>query len=203
MFTVNEAVDRPRRGHPDDTRKRLIRGAAEVFNTYGYAGTDVRRIVAATGYATGTFYRHFPHKGAALLAAYESWVIDEWNAYGHALRVPGSPEQRAQRIVDTSIEQHARWHGLRQALVSYMQINDDAARKYRELQRHQLDTLRALRTEISPTSTRPPEADVLLVMLIERAAEGIAAGEWNELGLSEASMRQLLIHTVANALDAD
>jgi hypothetical protein len=57
-----------------------------------------------------------------------------------------------------------------------------------------------LRDQISPGVDRPPEADVLLVMLIERAVEGMAAGEPAALGLSESTMRALLVGAVADAL---
>jgi AcrR family transcriptional regulator len=202
MFTKSQPSGqrRPRRGRPEDTRERLVRGAAETFNAFGYAGTDVRRIVAATGYATGTFYKHFADKGAALLAAYEAWVVEEWEALRAAILAPGSPQERAERIVSTSADLHARWHGLRQAMQSYMLINNEAAQRYRELQRRQIAILGDLRTEISPDTERPPEADVLLVMLIERAVEGIAAGEPDALGLDETTMRQLLVGMVTEAL---
>lgn len=156
--------------------------------------------MAATGYATGTFYKHFADKGAALLAAYEAWVVEEWDALHAAILSPGSPRQRAERIVSTSADLRARWHGLRQAMQSYMLINDEAAQTYRELQRRQIAILGELRTEISPDTARPPEADVLLVMLIERAVEGIAAGEPGALGLDEATMRRLLVEMVTAAL---
>ncbi|MFD6107590.1 TetR/AcrR family transcriptional regulator [Nocardia salmonicida] len=195
-----QSMDRPRRGHPDDTRERLIRAAADTFNTHGYAGTDVRRIVAAAGYATGTFYRHFPHKGAALLAAYEGWVVAEWEALGAAVLAPGSAHERAERIIDISADLHARWHGLREALASYRLVDEHATSAYRELQRRQVAILARLREQVSRSTTRPPEADVLLVMLIERAVESMAIGEPAELGLSWDTMRALLIRAVADAL---
>ncbi|MCV7168765.1 TetR/AcrR family transcriptional regulator [Mycobacterium manitobense] len=191
---------RPRRGRAPDTRLRLVQAAAEAFNTYGYAGTDVRRIVTVAGYATGTFYKHFTDKGAALLAAYETWVVDEWDALGAAILSEGTAEDRAERIVSVSADLHARWHGLRQAMASYKMTNTEAAETYLRLQRRQVAILGRLRDEISPGADRPPEADVLLVMLIERAVEGMAAGEPAALGLSESTMRALLVGAVADAL---
>lgn len=191
---------RPRRGRASDTRLRLVQAAAEAFNTHGYAGTDVRRIVAGAGYATGTFYKHFTDKGAALLAAYERWVVDEWDALGAAILSEGTAEDRAERIVSVSADLHARWHGLRQAMASYKMTNPEAAETHLGLQRRQVAILGRLRDEISPGADRAPEADVLLVMLIERAVEGMAAGEPAALGLSESTMRALLVGAVADAL---
>ncbi|MBF6209997.1 TetR/AcrR family transcriptional regulator [Nocardia puris] len=178
----------------------MVRAAAETFNRYGYAGTDVRRIVAAAGYATGTFYRHFPHKGAALLAAYETWVVEEWEALSAAVSAPGSPAERAERLVDIGADLHARWHGLRQAMATYRSIDEQAVLAYRELQRRQVAVLGGLRRQISPGASRPPEADVLLIMLIERAVEGMVVGEPADLGLNWQVMRGLLIDAVAEAL---
>src|ERR1700752_2615921 len=71
---------RPRRGKPSDTRARLVTTAAAVFNRVGYHGTDSNRLARAAGYAPATFYKHFAHKRAIFLAAYEAWVTAEWEA---------------------------------------------------------------------------------------------------------------------------
>ena len=201
MFTKAHASDRPRRGRPDETRRRLVRAAAETFNANGYAGTDVRRIVEAAGYSTGSFYKHFTDKGEVLLAAYQTWVVEEWEALGAAILTPGGAHERAERIVAISADLHSRWHGLRQSMASYKQVDDAAALAFVELQRRQLAMLRELRAAIGPDEPiRPVEADVLLVMLIERAVEGMAWGEPAALGLDEATMRRLLVSAVAEAL---
>jgi AcrR family transcriptional regulator len=44
----------------DETRARILRQAAEVFNRLGYAGASVSDLEAATGLRTGGIYRHFP-----------------------------------------------------------------------------------------------------------------------------------------------
>lgn len=202
MFTkAHPSVARPRRGNPEDTRRRLVHAAAETFNTHGYSGTDVRRIVDAAGYATGTFYKHFTDKDDVLVAAFEAWVAEEWEALGQAITAADDPATRAERIVAISIEQHARWHGLRQAMAGLRMTNERAARAHVELQRHQVAILANLRATISPHSTRPPEADVLLVMLIERTVEGMACDEPAHLGLDADLMRRMLVSAVADALE--
>lgn len=79
--------------------------------------------------------------------------------------------------------------------------NERAARAHVELQRHQVAVLANLRATISPHSTRPPEADVLMVMLIERTVEGMACDEPAHLGLDGDLMRRMLVSAVADALE--
>lgn len=47
-----------------DTRRRIFASASELFSADGYHGTPVERIVARAGVAKGTFFVHFPTKGA-------------------------------------------------------------------------------------------------------------------------------------------
>lgn len=202
MFTKAEADGiRPRRGRPDETRQRLVRAAADAFNQFGYTGTDVRRIVGMAGYATGTFYKHFSDKGAALIAAYDAWVADQWRAYSGALATAENAVVQAESIVAASIELHSRWRGLTGAMAAYVMVDDAAASAYRQSQRAQIDILRKLRATVTGDTDRPTEADVLIVMLVERAAEGMATNEPAALGLNAEVMRALLVDIVADAID--
>lgn len=45
-----------------ETRKRIIKTAAQVFKTNGIEGTGVAEIMAAAGLSHGGFYRHFSSK---------------------------------------------------------------------------------------------------------------------------------------------
>ena len=65
---------RPRRGSPEQTRRRLIHTAAQLFNQVPYWETDSNQIAKAANYSTGTFYRHFKDKREVFIAAYREWV---------------------------------------------------------------------------------------------------------------------------------
>ena len=42
------------------TRASIVREAAELFNTHGFAGTSLSDVLAATGLEKGGLYNHFP-----------------------------------------------------------------------------------------------------------------------------------------------
>src|SRR5260370_7600723 len=100
---------RPRRGSPEQTRKRLVAAAARLFNRVGYHGTDSNRIAQEAGYSTGTFYKHFKDKREAFLAAYETWVASEWKSVGAELSAGGTPEAIAHMLATLSVDFHTRW----------------------------------------------------------------------------------------------
>jgi AcrR family transcriptional regulator len=52
-----------------ETRKRLLRAAAEVFAERGYDGTRVADIATAAGVSNGALYAHFGSKAELLVAA--------------------------------------------------------------------------------------------------------------------------------------
>ena len=91
---------RPRRGDPAQTRQRLIAAAATLFNRVGYHGTDSNRIAKEAGYSPGTFYKHFKEKRDIFLAAYEGWLLSEWEAFQAELALGGEPENLARRLVE-------------------------------------------------------------------------------------------------------
>jgi TetR/AcrR family transcriptional repressor of nem operon len=53
------------------TRRRIVREAAGLFNTRGFAGTSVADVSAATGLEKGGVYNHFGTKDALALAAFD------------------------------------------------------------------------------------------------------------------------------------
>lgn len=59
----------PRKG--ERTRRRIVREAAGLFNTRGFAGTSVSDVSAATGLEKGGVYNHFGSKDELALAAFD------------------------------------------------------------------------------------------------------------------------------------
>lgn len=54
-----------------ETRKRLVAKAAEIFNTRGYSGTAVSDLMEATGLQKGGIYRHFESKEQLAVEAFD------------------------------------------------------------------------------------------------------------------------------------
>jgi len=78
---------------PPSARERILRTAHDLFYQNGVRATGIDRIIAESGVAKLTFYRHFPSKNALILAYLEdrhsrwmAWFIDAVTRYG------GGPE---------------------------------------------------------------------------------------------------------------
>src|SRR5262249_6509297 len=130
---------RPLRGSPEETRKRVVKAAAEGFNRDGYAGTDSNRIARAAGYSPGTCYKHFAGKREVFLAVYEDWVAREWRDVSDIIAAGGTPADLAERIVRLFLEHHARWRGFRASLRALVAHDAVVRDFYRGQRRRQLE----------------------------------------------------------------
>jgi AcrR family transcriptional regulator len=64
------------------TRENILRQAAELFNTQGYAGASIADIMKATGLKKGGIYNHFTSKEELWLESFEymhKLVVDYFN----------------------------------------------------------------------------------------------------------------------------
>jgi len=166
---------RPRRGRPEETRRRLVAAAGVEFNRQGYAAVDSNEIARAAGYSPGTFYKHFPDKLAIFVAVYAEWVAEEWRDIEAILARGGTPLELVRAVVDL----HRRWRGLRRSLRALVAEDAGVRRAYLEARARQLDTLARLRRG------RRREEHALLLYLVERTADAIADDEPAALGLVE------------------
>jgi len=171
---------RQRRGTPAQTRDRLLAAAAVEFNRVGYHGTDSNRLARAAGYAPATFYKHFVDKRAIFLAAYADWVSGEWARVEQLVRRGGSAPQLAAAIVDTVLEMHRTWRGLRASLRALVAADSNARAFYRAQRRRQLELLAALRPRRSGAAVAD---DALLLFTLERVCDAIADGELRDLNV--------------------
>ncbi len=190
---------RPKRGSPEQTRERLIDGAATLFNRLGYRGTDSNCIAKEAGYATGTFYKHFQDKREVFLAVYERWIAAQWQAIDEELSKGRKPEETARKIVETGIKFHTEWRGLRASLMELI-FSDEHARSYfRKQRRRQLDTMSELRRRLNlPTRTR--EQDAIHLFMTERVFDAIGQGEIQALGLDRGLVVESMVQRVLKLL---
>ncbi len=186
---------RPRRGHPELTRERLIEAAGALFNRLGYHGTDSNSIAKEAGYATGTFYKHFRDKREAFLCVYERWVAAEWQAIDAEITKEQKPEETARGIVELTIEFHTQWRGLRASLMELI-FSDEEARKFFRAQRlRQLDLMARLRRRLKlPARTR--EQDAIHLFMTERVFDAIGQGEIQALRLDYTEIRESMVQRV-------
>ena len=74
----------------EETRRRIVRAAAELFASHGYTATSLSGVIAAAGSTKGGFYFHFASKadlGLAVVAdAREQFTADVLAATGEYLR---------------------------------------------------------------------------------------------------------------------
>ena len=188
---------RPRRGAPQDTRARLVAAAADAFNRHGFHNVDSNRIAKEAGYAAGTFYKHFPDKRAAFLAAYEAWVTTEWEAIGGELAVRRPRAALADRILALVLEHHQRWRGLRASMAALLVEDSEVRAFHRAQRRRQLEQLAGLRGD--GASSRTAEDDALLLFTLERTCDAIANGEAKDLGLDRERLVALLRDQIEGA----
>ena len=114
-----------------ETRDRLVRAAAEVYNRDGYDGTDSNRIAREAGYAPGTFYKHFTDKRQVFLAVYAEWVAREWREVSATIGGEGTVRERAETIVDVFLAHHRRWRRFRGSLRALVVTDPDVRDFYR------------------------------------------------------------------------
>jgi AcrR family transcriptional regulator len=199
--TRNSAA-RPRRGLPVETRERLITAAASQFNRFGYHGTDSNAIAKEAGYATGTFYKHFPDKRAIFLAAYERWLFAQWKDIEDLLSQMRKPLETARLLVDLNIKFHTEWRGLRASLMELV-FSDPVARKFfRAQRRRQLGLMAELRARFV-LAPRTSEEDAIHLFTTERVFDSIGQGEIQALGLNLGTVVEAMVEKVRPLLEKD
>jgi AcrR family transcriptional regulator len=171
------------------TRDQLVAAAADEIERHGYFGTDTNRIARAAGFSPGTFYKHFPDKRAVFLAAHAAWVDAEWDSLDGLGGAAGRPEA----IVDFVIDHHRRRRGLRASLRALVATDEVVRDFHRAERRRQLERMGA--GADAPAERRAAAA--LLLLEVERIADGVADGELEALGVPFADARARLVARVA------
>src|SRR5213080_3138627 len=89
MVQKNSAAPAPTRGRPRsfDTDEVLER-VRDTFWQYGYDGTSMDQLSAATGLHKPSLYGAFGDKKALYLAALESYLLEVRAEFAHAFAVP-------------------------------------------------------------------------------------------------------------------
>jgi TetR/AcrR family transcriptional repressor of nem operon len=96
--TTARANSEPRKG--ERTRQRIVREAAALFNTQGFAGTSVSDVSAATGLEKGGVYNHFGSKDDLALAAFDYAVSLLRQRFDAAVRAHADGAGRLRAMFD-------------------------------------------------------------------------------------------------------
>jgi AcrR family transcriptional regulator len=87
-----------------ETRRSLLRAAAEEFAQYGFSGANVNRIATAAGFSIGTVYNYFPSKRELMSA-----LIDELGSLHvdfiiHQVKQETDPSSRIRKFFQAGFE---------------------------------------------------------------------------------------------------
>ena len=83
------------------TKQHIIERSAEVFNQFGYAGTSMAALMAATSLKKGGIYNHFASKDELAIAAFNYSVSIVQQKYADALQGERLAVNRLQAIIET------------------------------------------------------------------------------------------------------
>lgn len=87
------------------TRQRIIREAATLFNTKGYAGSSVSDLLEATGIKKGGLYRHFQSKEEIALKAFDyAWSL-AWDSRQQAIDAEAAPKTQLRQFIHSFCQQ--------------------------------------------------------------------------------------------------
>jgi len=126
---------------------------------------------------------------------YEAWVSDEWKAVEVELAAGNEPAVTARRLVDLSIDFHARWRGLRASLMELVSADTEVRRFYRAQRRRQLDIIEHHRGRIG-APLRRREDDAIHLFTTERLYDAIAQGDIQALGLKREIVIEAMVEKV-------
>ena len=116
-----------------DTRERILAAALEMFSRNGYAGTNMRELMASLGLAKSSTYRHFESKEALWNALLDGMIAYYDARFGSPERlppVPDSPEalvELTMRMVDFTV--HDERIVMTRKLLMIEQFRDERARR--------------------------------------------------------------------------
>ena len=167
--------------NPQATRAALVAAARLEFEEAGFDATHSNRIAQRAGFAPQTFYRHFSDKVEIFLAAYRSWVSEEWKA----LKTAKSPD----RLAETLIRHHKQSLLFRRTL-RQLALAEPRVRAARAESR--LEQIERIRRRYPHLRSLSQERLARGLLVIERIADACAEGEFGDLGLpAEAGLAQL------------
>ena len=184
-------------------RDRLIDTALDLFNSHGYHATGIDRILAESGVAKMTLYKHFGSKDALIQAALET-RDERWRAWfrGAVAQRAETPRGRLLAVFDALDEWFARpdFHGCMfiRAAGEYAELDDPI---HAGAAAHQRLVLAELRELTDATGARNPARLAREMMLLALGAM-IATQVNGSIGAGAAAKKAAAV-LIENALGSD
>lgn len=85
---------------PTPARERILRSARALFAARGLRAVGVDTLIADSGVAKATFYKHFPAKDDLILAYLDAEDADRAGAFASAADAAASPADRLVAVTD-------------------------------------------------------------------------------------------------------
>lgn len=82
-----------------DTRRKIIKKSAEIFNQQGYTGSSMSDVMKATGLEKGGIYRHFKNKDELALEAFDYAIHVLRSTFLKAVKGKGSAEEKLMAVL--------------------------------------------------------------------------------------------------------
>ncbi|GAC1381575.1 MAG: hypothetical protein NVS3B3_24180 [Aquirhabdus sp.] len=178
----------------ENTSERLINAAMVEFCQDGYFATDSNKIARRAGFAPQTFYRWFKDKTSVFLAAYQKWSEQELLLLGGL----ALENVTADQVVDIIIKHHRDYVLFRRSLRQLTVENLIIRQKRAETRLNQMSFIQQ-RFGLEDLNKGVFFA---LMFQIERLADGLAEGEFRDLGVEETEIRQSMIALVNHFLNS-
>lgn len=176
-----------------NTSERLVSAAMAEFNQDGYFATDSNKIARRAGFAPQTFYRWFKDKTDVFLAAYQKWSEQELLLLGGLTLEKVSADQ----VVDIIIKHHLDYVLFRRSL-RQLSVENPIVRQIRAETRLSQMSFIQQRFGLDDKS----KGDFFALMFqIERLADALAEGEFQDLQVEETEIRQTMIGLVNHFLN--
>ena len=172
-----------------NTAECIVNAALLEFCENGYFATDTNKIARRAGFAPQTFYRWFKDKIAVFLAAYKQWSDLEIQL----LAVLPLNKEASEQVVDIVIMHHREYRMFRRSL-RQLGVENLEVRQARAENR--LKQLSFLQQKLGLADTH--RVTLLASMLqIERLADALVEGEFDDLGVQEADIKSVMINLIS------
>ncbi len=159
-----------RKARADETRVRIFDAARDLFAERGFHDTTVSAITARAKVAKGTFFVHFPTKGAIAVELVRAQCASAARARGRVLDRGGSRLEAIRatllRLADHAAISRGLSRSIFAALLAHESIGEQTHGAFRDLRTQLCDDVRAAQEsgEIDP-SLEPQVMAVSLVSL--------------------------------------